>query len=56
QIQAMTTDSLILDETMCPMPVCQHPLCWASMRRLGRGRPRYMQRQPCSSFGSTSED
>ncbi|XP_078498315.1 uncharacterized protein C9orf43 homolog [Lissotriton helveticus] len=52
----MTTDALILDETMCPMPVCQHPLCWASMRRLGRGRPRYMQRHPCSSFGSTSED
>ncbi|XP_069468262.1 uncharacterized protein C9orf43 homolog [Ambystoma mexicanum] len=52
----MIADSRMLDETVCTMPVCQHPLCWTSVRRLVRGRPRYQQRKLGTSFGSTSED
>ncbi|MEE6504730.1 hypothetical protein FKM82_005320 [Ascaphus truei] len=44
-----------LDETMCKMPVCQHPQCWAAFRRIERGNPHYST----SSLGSitrSSED
>ncbi|XP_053329139.1 uncharacterized protein C9orf43 homolog [Spea bombifrons] len=30
-----------LDETLCPEPVCQHPQCWVTVRRLEQGCPRY---------------
>ncbi|XP_069789675.1 DNA polymerase epsilon subunit 3 isoform X6 [Narcine bancroftii] len=29
-----------VDETLCNHVVCQHPLCWETMRRLERGLPR----------------
>ncbi|XP_067825514.1 uncharacterized protein [Heptranchias perlo] len=29
-----------VDETLCDSVVCQHPLCWETMRRLERGLPR----------------
>ena len=34
-----TMNSVHLDETACG-PLCQHPQCWASNRRVGRGLPR----------------
>ncbi|XP_012885586.1 PREDICTED: uncharacterized protein C9orf43 homolog [Dipodomys ordii] len=30
------------DETTCDQAVCQHPQCWASIRRVERGHPRIM--------------
>ncbi|XP_056396435.1 uncharacterized protein C9orf43 homolog [Hyla sarda] len=29
-----------LDETICKRPVCQHPQCWVTMRRIEQGHPR----------------
>ncbi|XP_048204397.1 uncharacterized protein C9orf43 homolog [Perognathus longimembris pacificus] len=31
------------DETTCDQAVCQHPQCWASVRRIERGHPRIMR-------------
>ncbi|XP_036914989.1 uncharacterized protein C9orf43 homolog [Sturnira hondurensis] len=30
------------DETTCDMAVCQHPQCWATIRRVERGHPRIL--------------
>lgn len=30
------------DETSCSSAVCQHPQCWASLRRIERGHPRIL--------------
>lgn len=30
------------DETNCSSAVCQHPQCWASLRRIERGHPRIL--------------
>ncbi|XP_053777462.1 uncharacterized protein C9orf43 homolog [Desmodus rotundus] len=30
------------DETTCDMAVCQHPQCWATIRRIERGHPRIL--------------
>ncbi|XP_072014687.1 uncharacterized protein [Amphiura filiformis] len=38
-IAAGVMDSVHYDETSCG-PLCQHPLCWASNRRVDRGLPR----------------
>nr|XP_020821155.1 uncharacterized protein C9orf43 homolog isoform X2 [Phascolarctos cinereus] len=42
------------DETTCPHLVCQHPQCWATVRRLQRGHPRILQ--PISRAPKKSED
>nr|XP_020145035.1 uncharacterized protein C9orf43 homolog [Microcebus murinus] len=34
------------DETTCKMAICQHPQCWASIRRIERGHPRILG-SPC---------
>ncbi|XP_041488466.1 uncharacterized protein C9orf43 homolog isoform X2 [Microtus oregoni] len=36
------------DETNCSSAVCQHPQCWASLRRIERGHPRILD-SPCKS-------
>lgn len=42
------TDSMNLpneslwDEAVCTSAVCQHPQCWASLRRIERGHPRIL--------------
>ncbi|XP_053512517.1 uncharacterized protein C9orf43 homolog [Artibeus jamaicensis] len=33
------------DETTCDMAVCQHPQCWATIRRIERGHPRILDSQ-----------
>ncbi|XP_051835952.1 uncharacterized protein C9orf43 homolog [Antechinus flavipes] len=43
-----------LDETTCSQLVCQHPHCWAAIRRLQRGHPRILQ--PISRPPKKSED
>ncbi|KAM5145331.1 uncharacterized protein C9orf43 homolog [Mantella aurantiaca] len=30
-----------LDETLCRIPVCQHPQCWVTCSRIRQGHPRY---------------
>ncbi|XDB53505.1 PREDICTED: uncharacterized protein C9orf43 homolog [Capra hircus] len=30
------------DETTCDLAVCQHPQCWATIRRIERGHPRLL--------------
>ncbi|XP_075690945.1 uncharacterized protein C9orf43 homolog isoform X2 [Rhinoderma darwinii] len=30
-----------LDETICKRPVCPHPQCWVTLRRIEQGNPRY---------------
>ncbi|XP_061056057.1 uncharacterized protein C9orf43 homolog isoform X3 [Eubalaena glacialis] len=30
------------DETTCDLAVCQHPQCWATLRRIERGHPRIL--------------
>lgn len=30
------------DETTCGFAVCQHPQCWATIRRIERGHPRIL--------------
>lgn len=30
------------DETTCHLAVCQHPQCWAAIRRIERGHPRIL--------------
>ncbi|KAM4604526.1 uncharacterized protein C9orf43 homolog [Discoglossus pictus] len=42
-----------LDETMCRNPICQHPQCWRSYRRIERGYHRY--RSVGSIRGASSE-
>ncbi|XP_062938453.1 uncharacterized protein C9orf43 homolog isoform X2 [Cynocephalus volans] len=34
------------DETTCDLAVCQHPQCWATIRRIERGHPRILG-SPC---------
>ncbi|KAM9206254.1 uncharacterized protein C9orf43 homolog [Dugong dugon] len=36
------------DETTCDSAVCQHPQCWAAIRRIERGHPR-MLGSPCKT-------
>ncbi|XP_047380023.1 uncharacterized protein C9orf43 homolog [Sciurus carolinensis] len=37
------------DETTCNMAVCQHPQCWAALRRIERGHPRILG-SPCKTL------
>lgn len=37
------------DETNCSSAVCQHPQCWASLRRIERGHPRILDSPSKSS-------
>nr|KAF6432976.1 hypothetical protein HJG59_001956 [Molossus molossus] len=30
------------DETTCNVALCQHPQCWAAIRRIERGHPRIL--------------
>ncbi|XP_078282346.1 uncharacterized protein LOC144608446 [Rhinoraja longicauda] len=39
----------VVDETLCDHVVCQHPMCWATFRRLERGLPR-IRIQPIRKF------
>ncbi|XP_040180244.1 uncharacterized protein C9orf43 homolog isoform X2 [Rana temporaria] len=43
---------LDLDETLCKTPVCQHPQCWVTFRRLKLGHPRY---RPLGSITRTPQ-
>lgn len=36
------------DETTCDLAVCQHPQCWATIRRIERGHPRILG-SPCKT-------
>nr|XP_036883401.1 uncharacterized protein C9orf43 homolog isoform X3 [Manis javanica] len=36
------------DETTCDLAVCQHPQCWATIRRIERGHPRILG-TPCKT-------
>ncbi|KAK2120183.1 hypothetical protein P7K49_001569 [Saguinus oedipus] len=36
------------DETTCGSAVCQHPQCWATIRRVERGHPRILS-SPCKT-------
>uniref|UniRef100_M3Y964 Uncharacterized protein n=1 Tax=Mustela putorius furo TaxID=9669 RepID=M3Y964_MUSPF len=36
------------DETTCQLAVCQHPQCWATIRRIERGHPRILG-PPCKT-------
>lgn len=36
------------DETTCQLAVCQHPQCWATIRRIERGHPRVLG-PPCKT-------
>ncbi|KAL0605776.1 hypothetical protein AAY473_022375 [Plecturocebus cupreus] len=36
------------DETTCGSAVCQHPQCWATIRRIERGHPRILS-SPCKT-------
>ncbi|XP_066221706.1 uncharacterized protein C9orf43 homolog [Saccopteryx leptura] len=37
------------DETTCKSAVCQHPQCWATIRRIERGHPRILG-SPCKTL------
>ncbi|XP_013400152.1 uncharacterized protein LOC106166216 isoform X2 [Lingula anatina] len=43
-----------LDETSCG-PLCQHPMCWASQRRLERGLPRAAEKRKAKSDSGEEE-
>ncbi|GAB1288567.1 hypothetical protein APTSU1_000379600 [Apodemus speciosus] len=36
------------DEAVCTLSGCQHPQCWASLRRIERGHPRILDTSPKS--------
>ncbi|XP_044245472.1 uncharacterized protein C9orf43 homolog isoform X1 [Ursus arctos] len=36
------------DETTCKLAICQHPQCWATIRRIERGHPRILA-PPCKT-------
>lgn len=36
------------DEAVCTLSGCQHPQCWASLRRIERGHPRILDPSPKS--------
>ncbi|XP_053421334.1 uncharacterized protein C9orf43 homolog isoform X5 [Nycticebus coucang] len=36
------------DETTCDLALCQHPQCWATVRRIERGHPRILS-SPCKA-------
>ncbi|XP_051043827.1 uncharacterized protein C9orf43 homolog [Phodopus roborovskii] len=42
------------DETICSSAMCQHPQCWASLRRIERGHPRILDSS--SKFPREIED
>lgn len=42
------------DEAICSSAVCQHPQCWASLRRIERGHPRILDSS--SRFSRETED
>nr|CAI9705936.1 unnamed protein product [Rangifer tarandus platyrhynchus] len=42
------------DETTCDLAVCQHPQCWATIRRIERGHPRLLD--PSSKSLLDTED
>ncbi|XP_006142825.1 uncharacterized protein C9orf43 homolog [Tupaia chinensis] len=42
------------DETTCDMAVCQHPQCWATVRRIETGHPRILN--PVSKTPVEAED
>ncbi|XP_027805234.1 uncharacterized protein C9orf43 homolog isoform X1 [Marmota flaviventris] len=42
------------DETTCNMAICQHPQCWAALRRIERGHPRILG-SPCKTFLNIEE-
>uniref|UniRef100_H0X3K2 Chromosome 9 open reading frame 43 n=1 Tax=Otolemur garnettii TaxID=30611 RepID=H0X3K2_OTOGA len=37
------------DETTCDLALCQHPQCWATVRRIERGHPRILS-SPCKTL------
>ncbi|XP_075415635.1 uncharacterized protein C9orf43 homolog [Tenrec ecaudatus] len=39
-------DETLWDETACSSAVCQHPQCWATIRRVERGHPRMLGSLP----------
>ncbi|XP_021567633.1 uncharacterized protein C9orf43 homolog [Carlito syrichta] len=41
-------DESLWDETTCNSAVCQHPQCWATIRRIERGHPRILS-SPCKT-------
>ncbi|XP_024906202.1 uncharacterized protein C9orf43 homolog [Pteropus alecto] len=42
------------DETTCDLAVCQHPQCWATIRRIERGHPRILG-SPCKTSLDANE-
>ncbi|XP_021547277.2 uncharacterized protein C9orf43 homolog [Neomonachus schauinslandi] len=40
------------DETTCKLAICQHPQCWATIRRIERGHPRILG----SPYKTTPDD
>ncbi|XP_067417612.1 regulator of G-protein signaling 3 isoform X3 [Emydura macquarii macquarii] len=51
----VTADVSQWDETICDMTVCQHPQCWATIRRIEQGHPRVRLRN-FDSLCSDSEE
>ncbi|XP_028635844.1 uncharacterized protein C9orf43 homolog isoform X3 [Grammomys surdaster] len=41
-------DESLWDEAVCTLTGCQHPQCWASLRRIERGHPRILDTSPKS--------
>lgn len=41
-------DESLWDETICNLAACQHPQCWAAIRRIERGHPRILA-SPCKT-------
>ncbi|XP_034359210.1 uncharacterized protein C9orf43 homolog isoform X2 [Arvicanthis niloticus] len=41
-------DESLWDEAICTLAGCQHPQCWASLRRIERGHPRILDTSPKS--------
>ncbi|XP_045152475.1 uncharacterized protein C9orf43 homolog [Echinops telfairi] len=39
-------DETLWDETACSSAICQHPQCWATIRRVERGHPRMLGSLP----------
>ncbi|XP_053551413.1 uncharacterized protein C9orf43 homolog [Bombina bombina] len=44
-----------LDETICVTPTCQHPQCWASLRRIERGYPHFRSLRSYSTLSSEDD-
>ena len=43
------------DETTCDLAVCQHPQCWATIRRIERGHPRLLDSSSKSLLDTEGE-